>query len=81
MLGWALGIPFLRNPIPNVASVRANTSVAFILAGMALLLPADRWQSWRRAPQVCALIVLLIGLAALLEQLLGIDRLPFAAHS
>jgi diguanylate cyclase (GGDEF)-like protein/PAS domain S-box-containing protein len=83
LLGWMLNIPVLKSILPGIASMKANTASAFILAGLALWLifreSATRLE--RYVAQVCALIIALVGLLTLSEYMfgwqLGIDQLLF----
>jgi PAS domain S-box-containing protein len=84
-------IPTLKSVLPGLATMKANTALAFILAGASLWLlqtlsPASGRDGrgrgrTRRVAQVCAIIVVLLGLLTLSEYLfgwdLGIDQLLF----
>ncbi len=82
--GWGLDIVVLKSVLPGLATMKANTALAFACAGAALwLLQAEKRGSLRgRAGQVCALIATLIGGLTLAEYIfgwnLGIDELLFA---
>jgi len=81
--GWAFDIIALKSVFSGLVTMKANTALAFVLAGVSLWLlqskQADR--RTRRIAQVCALIVALLGLLTLSEYLfgwdLGIDQLLF----
>jgi len=83
LFGWAFDIPALKSIFPGLATMKANTALAFILAGISLWLlrrdGAD--QRTRRIAHLCAFGVALIGLLTLSEYLcgwnLGIDQLLF----
>src|SRR5437762_1231064 len=76
LLGWALDFVPLTNIIAGRASMKPNTAVAFILAGVAL-----RLRQRRTLAATAAFGCALIGFTTLVEyafgQDLGIDRLLF----
>ncbi|WP_295390186.1 PAS domain S-box protein [uncultured Thiodictyon sp.] len=84
LVGWRLDIPVLIRVLPQWATMKPNTAVGFMLAGLALwwlrVAPAGRLR--RAAGRVCASLVVLLGLLTLTEWLggwdLGIDHLLFA---
>lgn len=81
VLGWLFDIGYLKSIVPDFVTMKVNTAVGFILAGIAL------WAFHTKAPipkprlvgQICAALICLIGLLTLLEYLLqknlGIDEL------
>ena len=85
LIGWWFDVGIFKSPLPGFPAMKANTALAFVLIGFSLWL--SRAESTnalsRRLAQVCASIVVLIGLLALSEYLyeylsgedLGIDRL------
>src|SRR5574337_1769363 len=85
LVGWWFDVDILKNPPPEFPTMKANTALAFVLAGLALWLSQkDSTSGWsRRVAQIPASIVVLIGLLALSEYLyeylfrqdLGIDGL------
>ena len=86
LAGWALGISFFKSLSPNLASMKANTALAFVLAGAALWLLQPGSEGAARARRrawalVLAALVTLIGALTLGEYLpgwnLGIDQLLF----
>lgn len=83
LVGWALDIEILKRAFPGLASMKANTAIAFILSGTALwLLQADQvGPRTRPIARVCAFIVALIGALTLIEYQFGwdfgIDQLLF----
>ena len=83
LLGWILDIVILKSVFPGLVTMKANTALAFVLAGVSLWLlqPDSTEQSARRIAQACALAVALLGLLTLSEYLFGwdlnIDQLLF----
>lgn len=75
LVGWWFDIGRVTSLSPRFVSMKANTALAFVLAGAALwLLRAESPNAWnRRIAQVCASIVALIGLLTLSEYLFGWD--------
>src|SRR3989338_7790607 len=81
--GWAFDIIALKSVFPGLVTMKANTALAFVLAGVSLWLlrseQAD--QRTRQIAQACAAAVALLGLLTLSEYLfgwdLGIDQLLF----
>ena len=83
LAGWTLGIDALTHVLPGLVALRANTAAGLILAGASLWLVqgGPKEESERRISQLCAALVVLLGLVNLGEYLLGwrfgIDRLLF----
>ncbi|MDO8672761.1 MAG: PAS domain S-box protein [Dehalococcoidia bacterium] len=83
LLGWTLDLAVLKSILPDFVSMKANTALAFVLAGTALLLlQVETAGSWRRGLVfACAGAVALLGTLNLAEYLwgldLGIDQLLF----
>ena len=75
LLGWILGVPFMRNLLPGFLSVKANSSIAFILLGcsMWILLRQDASRAARNLAVAFALIGLVFGLVTLFESAAGVD--------
>ncbi|MFA7347132.1 MAG: PAS domain-containing protein [Desulfurivibrionaceae bacterium] len=72
LVGWVFGPAFLRGLLPGWGAMKANTALAFILAGMGLLassLPPATLPV--RLARLCALFCGLIGLLTLGEYLLA----------
>ena len=75
LVGWVLDITALKSVLPGLVTIKVNTAVAFVLAGMSL------WMLWtghpdqrmRRIARACAFVVPLIGSLTLSEHLLGWD--------
>ena len=83
LAGWMFQLPALKSPLPGLVNMKANTALAFVLAGAALVLVAGVPVSPARARfgQSLAFLVTLIGGLTLGEYLigwqLGIDELLF----
>ncbi len=86
LFGWALNFQILTSLLPRQTSMRPNSAVAYIFAGLALWLlqeGSDRSSSrvWRRLGQACAGVVVACGVLTLSEYLfslnLGVDQLFF----
>ncbi len=85
LCGWMFGLPSLKTVFPGLISMKANTAICFILAGLSLGLqsraPPDPAALRRRLAQVLALAVFCIGFLVLCEWIfgwdLGIDQLLF----
>jgi PAS domain S-box-containing protein len=83
LMGWILGIPALKSIHPAWVSMKANTALAFVFAGLALtLLSGELFSNTRmRVGQLLAMLVALIGILTLCEYALGwnlrIDEILF----
>ncbi len=83
LIGWNFDISFLKSIIPRAATMKPNTAVSFILAGISLGLQTRRRQTVliTRLAQGCAIAVSVIGLLTLCQYLfnwnLDIDELLF----
>lgn len=83
LVGWALNITVLKSVLPGLVTMKANTALAFVLAGVSLwiLCAEQTGLRMRRIARACAVIVALIGFFTLGEYLfgwdLGIDQLLF----
>ncbi len=86
LAGWRFDVAALKSILPGLATMKANTALAFVLSGVSLLLlgteqtgPARRVA--RRFALACAVVVALLGLFTLSQDLfgweLGIDQLLF----
>lgn len=76
--GWLLGVPLITTVVPGLASMKANTALALIIAGMGLTLRVapDSWVETpfrRHAATICGLVVALIGAVTILEYATGLD--------
>jgi PAS domain S-box-containing protein len=88
LLGWLLGIPTLTSILPGFATMKPNTALCFVLAGVSLWLiqlpypePADLRGQRITAARVLSGVVGLAGLLTVAEYLfhlnLGIDEFLF----
>ncbi|MCL4550968.1 MAG: PAS domain S-box protein [Bacteroidetes bacterium] len=75
ILGWIFNIPFLKSVYPSFVSMKANTAIAFLLAGIALFLFGGKQNNGREklAASLFSLIVILIGGLTFCEFAFGID--------
>jgi PAS domain S-box-containing protein len=67
LAGWALDVPLLKTILPASVPMKANTALAFILAGTALMLAG------RPTGRAAGAGVLLLGAATLSEYVVGWD--------
>jgi len=78
LAGWALNVTALKSVAPGLATMKANTALAFLLSGVALWLLREK-RAGRYgarglvAARALALAVAVIGLLSLSESLLGWD--------
>ena len=83
LVGWISDIPSLKSVLPGLTTMKANTALAFILAGVSLwvLQREQTSQRTRRIGQACAAVVALVGMLTLSEYVLdldlGLDQLLF----
>ncbi len=83
LAGWALDLEAVKSVLPGLVAMKANTALAFVLAGLSLWLQAREGASARRwwVARAAALSTALIGSLTLLEYVagldLGIDQLLF----
>ena len=75
LVGWVSDIPFLKSVLPGLTTMKANTALAFILAGVSLWVLNQKQtpQHTRRLGQACAAFVALIGVLTLSEYVLDLD--------
>ena len=82
--GWALDISWLRHLPPDPIVMLPNTSVGFMMGGLALLLMRreNPPRNAKRVGRALATVVFLLGLISFIERVTGldagIDRLLFA---
>jgi PAS domain S-box-containing protein len=85
LIGWALDVASLKGLRPGLATMKANTAMGFLLAGVALFaigrVAESKASAWRLVHSVLATAVMLLGLLTVgeyvLAQDLGIDQLIF----
>ncbi len=86
LAGWMFDIPLLKSVHPDLVEMKVNTALCFFFVGVSLWLlqekgPMRPKTAGRRIAQVCAGMVILIGLMTIIEYLsglnLGIDQLLF----
>ena len=83
LVGWLFNISQLKSVLPGLATMKANTALAFVLAGLSLSLDSikreNQWVGF--LAKGCATLAALIGLFTLSEYVfgrdLGIDQLLF----
>lgn len=93
LVGWAFDLNTLKTILPGANSMKPNTAVALVLAGLSLSLLSDQAateaptqkKNRKRIGQVCALFIALLGLLTLGEYISGwdfhIDELLFRDDS
>jgi signal transduction histidine kinase/CheY-like chemotaxis protein/HPt (histidine-containing phosphotransfer) domain-containing protein len=82
VLGWVLGVPFLKSVLPGAVEMKSNTAAALLFAGCALFVFGKRPSpTAQRLAQTIGLAVAGLGFATLLQYGLGwnfrIDELLF----
>src|SRR5688572_15757233 len=83
LIGWLFDISALKSILPGLATMKANTALAFVFAGLSLWLAHTGHENQRvdLIAKVCAVLTVLIGLLTLSEyvfsQDLRIDQLLF----
>ncbi|WP_347566434.1 PAS domain S-box protein [Scytonema sp. UIC 10036] len=83
LIGWKLDITLLKSVFPELVTMKANTAIAFLLAGVSLWFSVLREQRRKHSfvARLTAIAVLLIGLLTLCQYILGwnlrIDELLF----
>lgn len=83
LAGWAFGIDTLKSGLPTATGMKANTALAFLMSGVAVVVAAGAPLARRRraAALLLAGIVALLGGLSLAEEFLardfGIDQLLF----
>lgn len=80
LLGWLLDVPALKQVVPGLISMKVNSAVAFLTAGLALhALHGEPGPARMRSSRALAAVGLLLGLATSLEYVfgtnLGLDEL------
>jgi len=75
LLGWVFGIAWLKNPLPGVATMKANTSAAMLLCGVSLVLLSLEivFKRGRQITLILGILVLSLGTLTLVEYFSGVD--------
>ncbi|HEX7890600.1 MAG TPA: ATP-binding protein [Ramlibacter sp.] len=78
LFGWIFDVPGLRSVLPGAVEMKANTAVALVLSGMALLLHAaregGRMREGRRGfAQALGVMVAVLGVATAAQYVFGVD--------
>lgn len=83
LVGWLFDISALKSILPGLATMKANTALAFVLSGISLWLASTKHEN-RRADLIakgCATFIVVVGLLTLSEYVLnrdfGIDQWLF----
>ena len=83
LIGWAFNIPIFKSPGPDFPTIKSNVALCFILIGASLWLQQTKRINVhnRRAAQILAIIILIIGLLTIIEHIfnlnLGLDQILF----
>lgn len=86
LIGWAFDITLLKSILPQWVTMKANTAIAFVLAGISLRLSLEINLNalLQLIKNICALLVTLIGLITLSQDVFqwnsGIDQLFFTEN-
>jgi len=79
LAGWALEIGVLKTVLPGFASMKFNTALGFVFAGVALALLGRPSPHARRLSSIAAALVLALGITTAIEHLIdvnfGIDQI------
>ena len=80
LLGWTLDVDVLKRILPGLVAMNPATAIAFILAGVSLLLmqPQNTASRLRRIAQGLAFAVALVGLIKFIGILVGCWHRPVA---
>src|SRR5215207_1536452 len=87
LVGWQFNLPALTKILPGMATMKANSAVAFILSAISLWFLQSRQAEWqaRLLASICTTVVLLIAVLTLGEYIFdldfGIDQFLFQDHT
>ena len=73
LLGWVFDVAVLTSIVPGFATMKANTALAFLMAGVAALCHRQQTPGWRTIGRCLSLAVTTIGAATLAQYLFGVD--------
>lgn len=75
IIGWIFNIQILKSVYPTFVTMKANTAIAFLLSGIALLFLRDEQNNERLklTASLFSLIVIFIGTFSLFEYIFNID--------
>jgi PAS domain S-box-containing protein len=73
LLGWVLDVPFLKSIGPRLATMKVNTALAFVMAGVAVVCPRQSRAGWRTTGRCLSLGVTALGAATLAQYLFAVD--------
>jgi PAS domain S-box-containing protein len=73
LVGWLFEIAALKSVLPGLVTMKANTALALLLAGLALLSLDQATTIWRLVSRVLSIGVIVLGAAALAEYALSAD--------
>jgi len=88
MMGWVFNVGFLKSILPSLATMKANSALAFILCALSLWSLTDekqpkspiRFITWVCATSVVLIAILTLG-EYLLDRNLGVDQFLFQDHT
>lgn len=75
LLGWLFGILWLKNPLPGLPTMKANTSAAMLMCGISLIVLSLEFvfRRGRQLTLILGILVLAIGTLTLVEYFSGLD--------
>ena len=75
LVGWVFNVDTLKRVFPGLVSMKVNTAISFITAGLALWLlqPERDGMVALRVGQMCAIVSAGLGLLNIAEYMLGLD--------
>jgi two-component system, cell cycle sensor histidine kinase and response regulator CckA len=69
LIGWVLDVPVLKSVLPGLSTMKVNTALALVLAGVSLGFSSVGWS--RRLATTFAVAAGMLGLLTVLEYLVG----------